>query len=110
EDSDRMDLLPEKRRYEPGEALRLQVRMPFRAATALVAVERDGGILDAFVVPLAGQEPVIEIPADERYAPNVFVSVLAVRGRVGGVQPTALVDLGKPAFKLGIAEVRVGWR
>jgi uncharacterized protein YfaS (alpha-2-macroglobulin family) len=36
--------------------------------------------------------------------------VLAVRGRVAGTQPTALVDLGKPAFKLGIAEIRVGWR
>ena len=29
---------------------------------------------------------------------------------MGGVQPTALVDLGRPAFKLGIAEIRVGWR
>ena len=44
------------------------------------------------------------------YAPNVFVSVLALRGRVGAAPPTALVDLGKPAFKLGIAEIRVGWR
>ena len=43
------------------------------------------------------------------YAPNVFVSVLAVRGRVAGIQPTAMVDLGKPAFKLGIAPIRVGW-
>ena len=44
------------------------------------------------------------------YAPNVFVSVLAVRGRVAGVQPTATIDLGKPAFRLGIAGIRVGWR
>jgi len=38
------------------------------------------------------------------------VSVLAVRGRVGDIQPTALIDLGKPAFKLGVAELRVGWQ
>src|SRR5208282_2040212 len=38
------------------------------------------------------------------------VSALAVRGRIAGVQPTAMLDLGKPAFKLGIAEIRVGWR
>jgi uncharacterized protein YfaS (alpha-2-macroglobulin family) len=44
------------------------------------------------------------------WAPNVFVSVLAVRGRVSGVQPTATVDLGRPAFRLGIAEIRVGWK
>jgi hypothetical protein len=25
------------------------------------------------------------------------------------IQATALVDLGKPAFKMGIAELKVGW-
>jgi len=33
-----------------------------------------------------------------------------VRGRAGDTQPTAMVDLGRPAFKLGVAEIRVGWR
>ena len=51
----------------------------------------------------------IEIPLKGNYAPNVFVSVLVVRGRIAGVAPTALVDLGKPAYKMGIAEIRVGW-
>jgi len=37
---DRIDVLPEKQRYEPGETARLQVRMPYREATALVAIER----------------------------------------------------------------------
>lgn len=64
-DSDRIDLLPEKRRYELGETARLQVRMPFRAATALVTIERDGGILEASVVSLSGKEPVIEVPAKD---------------------------------------------
>ncbi len=109
QDNDRMDLLAEKRRYEPGETARFQVRMPFREATALVAVEREG-ILEAKVVSLSGKEPVVEVPVKDEYAPNVFVSVLAVRGRVGGVQPTALIDLGRPSFKLGVTEIRVGWR
>ncbi|MBI5379828.1 MAG: alpha-2-macroglobulin [Nitrospirae bacterium] len=108
-DSDRMELLPEKRRYEPGETARIQVRMPFRQATALVTVER-GGVLVASVFPLSGKEPAITVPVLGDYAPNVFVSVLVVRGRVGGIQPTALVDLGRPAFKLGVTEIRVGWR
>ena len=88
---------------------RFQVRMPFREATALITTEREG-VLDGFVVPLSGQEPVIEVPVQEDFAPNMFISVLAVRGRVGGVQPTAMVDLGRPSFKLGVAEIRVGWR
>jgi alpha-2-macroglobulin len=109
QDHDRIDLLPEKRRYEPGEVARFQVRMPFREATALITTEREG-VLDGFVVSLSGQEPVIELPVREDFAPNMFISVLAVRGRVGDIQPTAMVDLGRPSFKLGVAEIRVGWR
>ncbi|HEV2169519.1 MAG TPA: alpha-2-macroglobulin family protein, partial [Candidatus Binatus sp.] len=107
-DDDRMDFLPEKPAYEPGDVARLQVRMPFAEATALVTVEREG-VLAASIVHLSGRNPVITLPVRD-WAPNVFVSALVVRGRIAGVQPTAMVDLGKPAFKLGIAEIRVGWR
>ena len=105
---DRMDVLPEKKRYEPNETAVFQVRMPFREATVLVTVEREG-VLESFVTTLSGKAPVIRVPLKGSYAPNVFVSVLALRGRAAGVQPTALIDLGKPAFKLGIAEIKVGW-
>lgn len=108
-DDDRMDVLPEKKHYEPGEKARFQVRMPFRTATALISVEREG-VADVFVRELSGKEPVIEIPVKGGYAPNIFVSVLAVRGRVNGPRPTATVDLNKPAYKLGIAEINVGWK
>jgi hypothetical protein len=107
-DEDRMDLLPEKPQYQPGDRARFQVRMPFAEATALVTVEREG-IVAASVVHLSGRDPVITLPVRD-YAPNVFVSVLAIRGRVGTIQPTGMLDLGKPAFRLGIAEIRVGWR
>jgi uncharacterized protein YfaS (alpha-2-macroglobulin family) len=128
-------VLPEKKRYEPGETARLQVRMPFREATALVAVEREG-IVDTRVVTLRGDDPTIELKIDKTWGPNVYVSVLALRGRIREVPwyslftwgwkeplnwarafwyegrayqaPTALVDLSKPAFKLGVAALRVG--
>ena len=83
--------------------------MPFRSATALVTVEREG-VLDSFVVPLSAQSPTIRLPIKPNYAPNVVISVLAVRGRVGEPAPTALIDLGKPAYKLGVASLRVGER
>ncbi len=108
-DDDRMDVLPERKRYEPGETAVFQVRMPFREATALVSIEREG-VMETTVQPLSGKSPVIEIPIKGNYTPNVFVSVLAVRGRVDDVKPTALVDLGKPAYKLGLAEIKVGWK
>ncbi len=106
---DRIDLIPEQKRYEPGQTARFQVRMPFREASVLVTVEREG-ILEAKVIELSGKAPVIELPVKANWSPNVFVSALVVRGRNDAIKPTALVDLGRPAFKLGIAGIQVGQR
>ncbi len=88
---DRIDILPEKRELEPGQTARLQVRMPFQHATALVTVEREG-VVDARVLALSGREPVIELPipgiaragsdAGAGWAPNVTVGVFVQRGRL----------------------------
>lgn len=135
ENHDRIDLLPEKKAYQPGETARLQVRMPFRDATALVAVEREG-ILRTQVVRLRGDDPTVTLRVEEGWGPNVYVSVLVLRGRLRDVPwysfftwgykaprewwtafrfegrdyvaPTALVDLSRPAFRIGLAELRVG--
>jgi uncharacterized protein YfaS (alpha-2-macroglobulin family) len=135
DNDDRMDLLPDKRRVEPGDTVRLQVRMPFRAATALVAIEREG-VMSTRLVTLRGDDPGFELKVEPGWAPNVYVSVLALRGRIRDVPwtsffswgwrepiewarafwvegreyqaPTAMVDLSKPAFKLGVAELKVG--
>ncbi|MGD0659005.1 MAG: MG2 domain-containing protein [Syntrophorhabdales bacterium] len=107
--SDRIDLIPDKQRYEPGENALFQVRMPMREATALITVEREG-IIDSFVTRLSGTNPSVEVPIKGSYSPNVFVSALCVRGRTGEGKPTAFLDLAKPTFKLGIAGVSVGWR
>jgi uncharacterized protein YfaS (alpha-2-macroglobulin family) len=138
---DRIDLVPEKKRYEPGETAKLQLRMPFRKATVLVTVEREG-VIDQKVIELDGASPVIELPIAGNYGPNVFVSALAVRGRVDPEAPGPLrvaQALGlsdrkiprsrrrgperarhashlrssisrSPAYKLGMAEIKVGRR
>ena len=135
DNDDRIDVLPEKKAYEGGETARLQVRMPFREATALVAVEREG-VISTQVITLRGDDPTFELKMDKGWAPNVYVSVLALRGRIREVPwtsffswgwkaplewarafwyegrewqaPTAMVDLAKPAFKLGVAALKVG--
>ena len=131
ENQDRIDILPEKKTYQPGETAKFQVRMPFRYATALVAVEREG-IIETQVVQLNGQDPTISLPVKGGFAPNVYVSVLAVRGRMREVPwysffswgwkepinwwhefkeyqaPGTMVDLAKPAYKFGVAEIAVG--
>lgn len=128
---DRIDVIPEKPAYKPGEVARLQVRTPFREAMALVSVEA-GGIIESFVQPLSRFKPVVELPIKAEWGPNAYVSVLTVRGRVQPLQwfsffewgwrepmawfkewwhptqPTAMVDLAKPAYRLGLGEINVG--
>jgi uncharacterized protein YfaS (alpha-2-macroglobulin family) len=106
-DSDRIDVLPEKKVFAPNETAKFVVKTPFKEATALVTVEREG-VLDQFVTVVKRENPVVEVPMKGHYAPNVFVSVMLVRGRVSEPKPDFLVDLGKPAMKMGIAEIKVG--
>jgi uncharacterized protein YfaS (alpha-2-macroglobulin family) len=129
DNGDRMDILPDARRYHAGDTAHIQVRMPFRTATALVTVEREG-VLSSFVTTLSGKDPVVDVPLAGSYAPDVFISVTAVRGRISGWRlwladfarrwhlpffsregafPTALVDLAKPSYRIGITKVQVGW-
>lgn len=130
DNGDRMDVVPEQLAYKSGETARFQVRMPFREATALVTVEREG-VLSSFVTHLSGSDPVVSVPLDGAYAPDVFVSVMVVRGRVESgfwtwvnriartlglsstpdeaQAPTALVDLAKPAYRMGVAKIKIGW-
>ena len=107
-DNDRIDLLPEKKYYEPGDTARFQVRMPYKESDVLVTVEREG-VLSSFVTHVTRANPTFEVPIIGSYSPNVFISALAIRGRVDEAQPTALIDLGKPSFKMGLAEINVGW-
>jgi len=88
DNDDRIDVLPEQRSVEPGQTARLQVRMPFRNATALVTVEREG-VIDARVVTLSGRNPIVEVPIPKAatdgaasWAPNVNIGVLVLRGRL----------------------------
>ncbi|QDK36338.1 alpha-2-macroglobulin [Bdellovibrio sp. NC01] len=109
DDNDRADLIPFKKHYEPGETAEFQLRTPFPEAKVLVTVERES-VLYSEVIDVKGSNPTIRIPIKPEYAPNVVVSAFAIRGRLGEPKPTALVDLGKPAFKLGLSEIKVGWK
>ncbi|MBF0516147.1 MAG: alpha-2-macroglobulin [Nitrospirae bacterium] len=106
---DRIDMLPESKRYEIGETAKFQVRMPFKEATVLVTVGREG-VMDTYVKTITREKPIIEIPVKKNYAPNVYVSALAIRGRIDDAKPTAMFDPGKPAFKLGITGIDVAWK
>jgi alpha-2-macroglobulin len=107
---DRFDLLSQKSEYDPGETAKLEAKIPFQKATVLLTTEREG-IIDAKVLRNWTPQQFIDYKVDGKYAPNVFVSVLAVRGRIPSTSDDSkidgMVDLAKPSYKLGMTKIGV---
>ena len=73
-----VQLVPDKSEYHPGDKATILVKTPI-SARALVSVEREG-VSRSFVTELKKEHPAIEVPVTDGDAPNVFVSVLLLRG------------------------------
>ncbi|CAN5638537.1 hypothetical protein BH23ACI1_BH23ACI1_31790 [soil metagenome] len=114
-DHTRIDLVPERQTYKPGDTARIMIQSPWEQATALVTTEREG-IRSHRQFTLRSTQESIEIPIGEQDIPNLFVSVLLIKGRTvappaagnAAVKPEEdASDPGKPAFRLGYVELKV---
>lgn len=105
-DHNRIDLVAEKSSYKPGETARIMVKSPWESATALLTTEREG-VRSQRVFQLTSTQQTVEVPISERDIPNVFVSVLLVRGRTNEPIGDDGSDPGKPAFRLGYVKLKI---
>lgn len=96
--NDRIKLVADKQLYQPGETATVLIPSPFSGTvTALVTIERDS-VIEAKTITLTSNSATLAIPITTDHIPNVFVSVLLVKGvdetnsfpamRVGYVQLT----------------------
>lgn len=106
EDHNRIELVPEKRTYKPGETARIMIKSPWESATALLTTEREG-VRTWKPFTLTSTQQTISIPITEKEIPNFFVSVLLVKGRTSQDPGKDGSDPGKPAFRLGYVELKV---
>ncbi|HEV7919643.1 MAG TPA: alpha-2-macroglobulin family protein [Thermoanaerobaculia bacterium] len=104
-DHNRIDLVPEKKLYKPGDTARILVKSPWEKATALLTTEREG-VRTSTPFQLTSTQQTITVPITDKDVPNVFVSVLLLKGRTKDGSPDA-ADPGKPAFRLGYTELKV---
>jgi uncharacterized protein YfaS (alpha-2-macroglobulin family) len=105
-DHNRIDLIPEKRSYKPGETARIMIKSPWETATALLTTEREG-VRTWKPFEITSTQQTITVPLTEKEIPNVYVSVLLVKGRTKQDPGTDGSDPGKPAFRLGYVELKV---
>src|SRR5262249_19134340 len=104
-DHNRIDLIPERDTYKPGETARLMIQSPWESATALLTVEREG-IRSHQQFALTSTQQTVAVPITAAAIPNLFVSVLLIKGRTrADAEDTS--DPGKPSFRLGYARIAV---
>ncbi len=105
-DHNRIDLVPEKKTYRPGDTARIMVKSPWEHATAILTTERES-VRTTKRFDLTSTQQTITVPITEADIPNVFVSVLLVKGRTKDAVTQDSSDPGKPAFRLGYVELNV---
>ncbi len=106
EDQNRVDLVPDRRTYQPGDVAKVLVRAPFADARGLAVVEREG-IVAHYPIEISGGTATVEIPVTETMVPNFEVSAVVVRGRVEVPGAPPGQDLGRPAHAAGQVDIEV---
>ncbi len=111
QNNDRLELVADKRLYAPGDTAKILIPTPFSGTVqALVSLER-AGVIATNLMTLDGNSETLEIPITPEHIPNIFVSVIIVKGvdesnpvpamRVGYVQLT--VDTAEKALAIDVA-------
>ena len=105
DDDNRITLVPERDRWKPGETARILVQSPWPSATALLTVEREG-IRTHRRFAVTSTQDVVDVPITEADVPNVYVSVVLVKGRTAS-DSASEKDPGAPAYRVGHVELEV---
>jgi uncharacterized protein YfaS (alpha-2-macroglobulin family) len=96
-----IDLVPDKPEYHPGETAHILVKSPY-PGEAIVNVARGTEILRSQQLTLNGNTPIVEIPLLATDAPNVYVSIILIRGSAASTRKIKV-----PEFRYGIVNLTV---
>ncbi|MGA9520759.1 MAG: MG2 domain-containing protein [Myxococcaceae bacterium] len=105
-DTERIELVPDKTRYDVGDVAKVLIKSPYPKARALLTIEREG-VLERREISLEGSVKTVDVPITEAMVPNVYVGVLVIRPRVveGGMETGD--DPGRPAARVGLVKLPV---
>ncbi|GAH08497.1 unnamed protein product, partial [marine sediment metagenome] len=103
---DRIELVADADNYRPGDRAKILVKSPYEEARALITLEREG-IIESWVDQIQGTADTLEIPITRDHIPNLFVSVILLRGRLSEDHTPGKENLAKPSFKIGYLDLSV---
>lgn len=95
-----IELVADRAEYRAGQTAKVLVKTPI-AGEALVTVEREK-VLRSFVTHLQGNASVVEVPLQESDAPNVFISVMMLRGAANSPK-----KYQAPEYRVGYCQLKL---
>ena len=99
-DEERFDLVADQPKYKVGDTAHLLLKTNVHDAKALVTVERDG-VIDRRLADVGAGTTTIDVPIKSGYGPNVYASVVLVKGRTGKG------PRGLPLMRMGLTTLTV---
>ena len=113
ENNDRVNLIANKSSYLPGETATILIPSPFiddkiKEHLALVTIER-GHVLKHEVIKVTSSSQTVAIPITKDFAPNVFVSVVLMKGAAPTPSPSPVGtgEGSRAEFKVGYIGLKV---
>ena len=73
-EQEKVELIPSKEEYAPGEVAEILVQAPFEAAQGLVSIRREG-FLETRRITIDGSSTTVKVPVLEGHIPNIHVTV-----------------------------------
>ncbi len=103
ENNDRIDLITDRKSYKPGDVAEILIPSPYQGEhLALMTIER-GHIMEHKLLTLRTNSELIKLPIKSEYAPNVYVSVVLVKG-MDETNPLASFKIGYAALPVSTEE------
>ena len=100
DDSMTFDMIPDRASYHVGDEAIIVLKTDLAESRGLVTIERNG-VIESWPIELNQDTQYIKIPIKAEYAPNVYVSLAIVQGRLGEGRR------GKPKMKMGLVNLSV---
>ncbi|MFZ5916940.1 MAG: Ig-like domain-containing protein [Chloroflexota bacterium] len=106
DNNDRIDLIADKKSYAVGDVAEILVPSPYQGRVqALMTVER-GRIIEHRLITLETNSDVIKLPILPDYAPDVFVSLVIVKG-MDETNPLSSFKIGYTKLSISTAEKEI---
>ncbi len=105
-DHERIVIVADKTSYRAGDTAHLVIEAPFTKARGLLTLER-AGIIEHRLIQIDGDAPSIDVPITAAHAPNIYASVVLLRGRVHDQKDASGFETGGPTFKVGVVKLAV---